>query len=343
MRRQLAGYVLAAVLAPLLTLVLASLRGQLNLISDVLVYLVAVVVVALVGGFVPAVLLAVVGSLLLNYYFIPPIHTWTIAEANNALALGVFVVVALLVSSVVDTAARRTRQAARASAESELLTTTAGSVLRGQRAVEAVLDRVREAFGMESVTLLEREGGKEGKPGPVAGWRAVAHSGTPALTTPDDANVDGAGRQDPVPGAARPHAHRRRPPRHRGVRRLRSGGAGPAAADGRGRGRPADRRGGPDAHRAAHRGEPRPAHPAGLGKGGGDQPALPRRPVDGRADRGELLATADESLDKLTRLVGNLLDMSRLQAGALSVFAAPTGLDEVVAARSTSSARPART
>jgi two-component system sensor histidine kinase KdpD len=49
------------------------------------------------------------------------------------------------------------------------------------------------------------------------------------------------------------------------------------------------------------------------------------------ADRAELLATADESLDKLTRLVGNLLDMSRLQAGALSVFCRPAGLEEVVA------------
>src|SRR6516165_1170800 len=165
LRRQLAGYLLAALLAPLLTLVLTSVRGHINLISDVLIYLVAVVVVALVGGFVPAVLLAIVGSLLLNYYFTPPIHQWTIAEANNALALGVFVVVALLVSSVVDIAARRTRQAARANAESELLTTTAGSVLRGQQGLSALLDRIREAFGMESATLLEREGGgKEGAP-----------------------------------------------------------------------------------------------------------------------------------------------------------------------------------
>src|SRR5262249_32301086 len=46
------------------------------------------------------------------------------------------------------------------------------------------------------------------------------------------------------------------------------------------------------------------------------------------ADREELLATADESLDKLTRLVGNLLEMSRLQAGALSGFSRPTALDE---------------
>jgi two-component system sensor histidine kinase KdpD len=49
------------------------------------------------------------------------------------------------------------------------------------------------------------------------------------------------------------------------------------------------------------------------------------------ADTEELLATADESLDRLTRLVGNLLDMSRLQAGALSLFPRPAGLDEIVA------------
>ena len=59
----------------------------------------------------------------------------------------VFVVVAALVSSVVDLAARRTRQAARATAEAETLGTLAGSVLRGETAVPALLDRVREAFG----------------------------------------------------------------------------------------------------------------------------------------------------------------------------------------------------
>ena len=93
-RRKVAGYVLAAALLAGADRVLASLRGGLNLTSDVLMFLIAVIVVALVGGFAPAVLAAIVGSLLLNYYFTPPIHQWTIAEANNALALGVFVVVA---------------------------------------------------------------------------------------------------------------------------------------------------------------------------------------------------------------------------------------------------------
>src|SRR6201996_2958548 len=124
-RRQVAGYILAAVLAPLVTVALTSFRSGLNLTSEVLIYLVAVIAVALTGGFVPALLEAIAASLLLNYYFTPPIHQWTIAEANNALALGVFVAVGLAVSWVVDLAGRRTNQAARASAESELLVTTA--------------------------------------------------------------------------------------------------------------------------------------------------------------------------------------------------------------------------
>ncbi len=48
-------------------------------------------------------------------------------------------------------------------------------------------------------------------------------------------------------------------------------------------------------------------------------------------DRDELLATADESLETLAHLVANLLDMSRLEAGVLSVFPRPVGLDEIVA------------
>ncbi len=56
---------------------------------------------------------------------------------------------------MVDITARRTKQASRANAESELLVTAAGNILRGQGALEAILERMREAFGMKSVTLLE--------------------------------------------------------------------------------------------------------------------------------------------------------------------------------------------
>jgi two-component system sensor histidine kinase KdpD len=341
-RRQLAGYLLAAALCPLLTVALAGLRGQLNLISDVLAFLVAVIVVSLVGGFVPAILFAIAGSLLLNYYFTPPIHTWTIAQTNNALALGVFVVVALLVSSVVDRAARRTRQAARASAESELLVTTAGNVLRGQRALEAVLDRVREAFGMESVTLLEcGQAQSTSARNPAAGWQMVAHSGEPPVTRPADADVE-------VPVAETLSLALRGPALPASDRRVLGAFAAYAAVA------LEQQRLAAEAEAARPIAEADRMRTALLAAVSHDL----RTPLSSakaavtslrsadvqwdQEDRDELLATADESLDRLAHLVDNLLDMSRLQAGALSVFPRPAGLEEIVARALDDIGAPAR-
>ena len=324
-RRQIAGYALAAALAPLVTVVLANMRSSLNLTSEVLVYLVAVIAVAVTGGFVPALLEAIVASLLLNYYFTPPIHQWTIAEANNALALGVFVAVGLVVSWVVDIAARRTKQAARANAESELLVTTAGSILRGQGSLDALLDQTREAFGMRSASLLECQGR-----GPTADWAVVACSGEDPVRRPDDADVDLpitdtlslalSGRPLPVGdrrvlGAFAAYA---------GValdqQRLaaEAEAAKPIAAA--------------DKMRTALLAAV--SHDLRTPLASAKAAVTSLRSPDVRwdaADTEELLATADESLDRLTHLVENLLDMSRLQAGALSLFPRPAGLDEIVA------------
>ena len=336
LRRRLAGYVLGAVLAPLLTLALTSARGNLNLTTDVLAFLVAVIAVALVGGFVPAVLVAIAGSLLLNYYFTPPIHKFTISETNNVLALVVFIAVGLVVSTVVDTAARRTRQAARASAESQLLVTTAGSILRGQQALAAVLDRVREAFGMESVTLLECHAGQgNAQRGPTAEWQAVAHSGEPppgkpALRRPEDADVEVPvtetltlalrGRTLPaddrrVLGAFAAYAAV-------ALEQQRLVAAAEAA-------RPIA-----EADRMRTALLAAVSHDLRTPLASAKAAVTSLRSADiqwGAEDRNELLATADESLDRLAHLVDNLLDMSRLQAGALAVFPRPAGLDDIVA------------
>ena len=338
LRRKVAGYVLAAVLSSALTVFLASLRSGLNLTSDVLMFLVAVILVALVGGFAPAVLAAIVGSLLLNYYFTPPIHQWTISQANNALALGVFVGVALLVSRVVDIAARRTTQAARANAESELLTTTAGSVLRGQQGLSALLDRVREAFSMDSVTLLEctspdgqqpadvPAGRVRGAPG---GWHVVASRGEPAVARPDEADVE-------VPVADSLSLALKGRPLPAADRRVLGAFASYAAVA-------------LDQQRLAA--EAQAAKPIAaadrmrtallaavshdlrtpLASAKAAVTSLRSPEVNWAAeDHDELLATADESLDRLSHLVDNLLDMSRLQAGALSLFPRPADLEEIV-------------
>jgi two-component system sensor histidine kinase KdpD len=186
--RRLAGYGLAAAAAPFLTLVLASLRGQLDPTTDVLAFLLAVIAVARSGSLIPAVLEAVGGSLLIIFYFAPQRHPVTIAGANNAAVLGVFVAVALAVGLLARDVARRTRQAARA-AECDLLATAAASILRGPEALAAVLDRAREVSGMDSVTLLERGPSAGNATGRAVGWTPVAISGGPPITRPNDAAV----------------------------------------------------------------------------------------------------------------------------------------------------------
>ena len=115
-RRQLAGLMVAITGVPLVTLLLANVRGFLDLPADMLVYLLLVVVVATVGGVIPAVLCAVTGSLALNWFFTPPLYTFTIAKGENAFALIVFIVVAVVISALVSTAARRRSDAGRATA-----------------------------------------------------------------------------------------------------------------------------------------------------------------------------------------------------------------------------------
>jgi two-component system sensor histidine kinase KdpD len=320
-RRRLQGLLLALVVPLLLTVLLDAGRGALNLVSDVLLLLLAVVVVALVGGFVPAMVAAVAGSLLLNYYFTPPVHTLRIAERNSALALAVFVAVAALVSTAVDLAARRTRQAARATAEAETLGTLAGSVLRGESALPALLERVRETFALTSVTLLERAADSS--------WSAVAAAGADPCERPRDADTE-------VPaGDSMVLALRGRTLLAEDQRLVAAFAAQAAVVVERQRLAEAAAAAGPlaEANQARTALLSAVSHDlrTPLASAKAAVTSLRSQDVDWTAeDRAELLLTAEESLDRLTRLVDNLLDISRLNAGALSVVSRPVALDEVV-------------
>jgi len=262
----------------------------------------------------------------------PPLHTLAIRGTNNALALGVFIVVAALVSSAVDLAARRTRQAARATAEAEMLGTLAGSVLRGETVLPALLERVREAFGLSSVTLLERTlqsaPGRGASRGPADEWTVLASAGADPCVSPQDADTQiPAG--DALMLGLRGRSLRAEDQRVVGafaaqaaviLERHRLSEAAAAAvpiAEG-------------DRMRTALLAAVGHDLRTPLASAKAAVTSLRSSDIEWSAqDHAELLLTADESLDRLARLVDNLLDMSRLQAGALSVVRRPVALDEV--------------
>jgi two-component system sensor histidine kinase KdpD len=331
-RRRAAGFALAALGLPGLTLLLAWLRGYLSLPSDIMLYLAWVVVVALVGGLYPALCAAVIGSLLLNYYFTPPIHLFTISERENVLALLVFLAVAVAVSATVDRAARRTREAARARAEAETLSTLAGSVLRGSRALPALLDQLREAFGFTGVSLLER---RDVPPGPEqrhdpSAWRLVVAVGDRPCLAPAQGDVD-IPVDDDLTLVLRGH------PLAAQDRRVVEAFAAQAAVALR-QERLAEQAAAvkplAEADRLRTALLSAVSHDLRTPLASAKAAVTSLRSHDvvfAEHDRDELLATADESLDRLVRLVENLLDMSRLQAGALGMSPQPMSVAEAVA------------
>ena len=115
-RRQLAGALTGLVVLPLLTEVFLQLRNGLDLPVQMLLYLLAVVVVALVGGLLPALAAAAAADVLLDHYFIRPLHGFAILRLKDVLTLVAFLLVAGAVSSVVGLAARRAREAERLAA-----------------------------------------------------------------------------------------------------------------------------------------------------------------------------------------------------------------------------------
>lgn len=207
-RRRLSGYALTLVGATCLVVVLVPVRDRLGLASDALLFMLLVVGVALLGGLGPALLASAMSAALLNFFFTEPFHTFRVHEDTDVVAVLVFAAISVMVSWVVDLAARR------ASAVREAAELEAGNKLRTALLV---------AVGHDLRT-------------PLATAKAV---------------VSGLRSQDVVL----------------------------------------------------------------------DEP-----------DRDELLATADEALDTLSALVDNLLDLSRLQAGAMPVRTRPIPLEDVVAA-----------
>ncbi|MCU1602376.1 MAG: hypothetical protein JWO22_3085 [Frankiales bacterium] len=305
-RREAAAAALGLLGIPALTAVLTGTDQ--GYATPVLLMLLLVVVVALLGGLRPAVPAAVMGGLALNYWFTPPLHRLSISSGSDVVVLLVYLAVAVAVSVVVDLAARRTAEAARAHAEAAALSSVAGTTLAEQETLPSVLERVRVVFGASQVELVETVRGTEV---PVA---------TVGTARPEDGTAV-------VPAGPDARLVVRGPELFAADRRVLQAFAEAASTALTGR-------------RMAEVDRLRTALLAAVGHDlrtplAGVKAAVSSLRSDDvaftREESDELLETIEESADRLQSLVSNLLDASRLQAGALSVTPVPAALDEVVA------------
>lgn len=313
---------LFAVLAPaLLSVVLAALPAV-GLPLIMLVFLMATVLVALVGGMVPALVAAVVSSLLINWFFTPPLRTFTIARPENVVAILVFLAVAAAVATVVHRSARRAAAALEAQRESTALAELTYTLLGTTDQMALLLNRAADMFGAEATAVVRRS--TRDRPEELletSTYFEVVPEREPstreAADTEHDLVLYGpllAAEDQRLLAAFAAHAgailHRRELQRT-------AGAADTLARDNRAR----------TALLSAVSHDlrtPLAAVKAAIGSLRSTEVTF------GADDRAELESVIEEAADRLSYLVDNLLDMSRLQAGALVAHARDVDLGEVV-------------
>ena len=317
-RRRWMGLVLAVVGVPALTAVCLAADGSLPLV--LLAFLLLVIAVALVGGLWAAVVAAVLGGLAENWFFVEPTGQLTVQQIDDVAALLGGLIVAVAVATVVDRSARRGTAAARSRAETAMLASLSRAVLAGDRALPSLLEQIREAFGLRAVTMVERTGDEA---------HVVGTCGQPG----DDSSGEGPDEVAVTDTLALRLSGRSLPASERRVLVAFAEQAAVALQQGRLAAQAAE------AERLAAGNSMRTAllaavsHDLRTPLAGIKAAASALRSDDlelGDADRAELVATIDESADRLADLVENLLDMSRLQAGAVRPTLTSSDLPAVV-------------
>jgi two-component system sensor histidine kinase KdpD len=324
-RRRAGAVVIGLIGFPLLTVILTSARSHTGLATALSSYLLLVVVVAAAGGVWPGILAACAGFLFSNYYFAPPVHTFTIADARDVLALLMFLVTAGVVSVLVDVAARRTASAVQARSDARMLARVAGRLVSPEgNPLPSLLDELVAAFHQESAAILRSAAGT----GP-SDWTTVASSGASPPATPDIGSLvipltgmdmlvlqgPGLTAEDRDILAAfaaqlatalesdRLHAEAAEADSLARANQLRSALLAAVSHDLR---------------------TPLASIKAASSSLLSDQLEF------GPDETGILLHTIDDEADRLSALVENLLDMSRLETGAMEVLRRPTDVEELI-------------
>ncbi|UWP79588.1 universal stress protein [Dactylosporangium fulvum] len=175
--------VLAALLLSALTVCMAQLHRVAGTAAGPALYLVVVLVVALIGGLYPAVAAALAAGLLAGR-FLPQFAAGS-AGLTDVVVLSAFVITGALVGLAVETTAERVRLTTYESAQASILSTLAADALRGHDSPPALLEQLRQAFGLRGVSLLERRLDSD----TVTRWCVTASAGSHPPERPEDADI----------------------------------------------------------------------------------------------------------------------------------------------------------
>ena len=320
--------VAVSVLAPAAALAVGLIVQPERELGAVSLFLLAVVAAAVVGGIWAGIGSSVLGFLALNWFFTEPLHTLRVDDRDDVVAIATFLVVALVVGSVVAHAVDERARATRREREARLLNLFATKALSGQPLEQvlgdlatALIDALRLASCVIEAQVADRV---------LEIRRASPRQTAGATTTLEIASGRGsygslsAGRSSDGEGLSAED-----------VRTLEAAARQIAVILERGtldeRVRAARIEAEESQARAALFASVTHDLRTPLASIKASVTTLLQEELELQPDqRLELLRTVLEETDRLNRLIGNILELARVRAGALVPSKVPTALDEVV-------------
>jgi two-component system, OmpR family, sensor histidine kinase KdpD len=316
-----------ALVPPALVTAVATLPFRTSTAMAALGFVLAVTVAALGGGSVAGLVASVLSFLALNFFFTPPVGTFSVGKTEDLVALMVFLIVSAVVGTLVSRAQAQRHRAERREREARLLQHLGTRLLSG-----ATPESVFESFGR---ALVDLTGLVRYEVVTLPEGRVMAEVGQPpsASGTPEEVPLVVGGS---AVGAIRTYTGAEEPPLGDEERHLiRTFAAQMVLAMESTRLATVAKAAQADAERSRLQAAllqsvthdfrtPLASIIASVTS------LLAEDATLGPEDRRTLLETIRHEAERLDRLVGNLLDLSRLRAGALTPSKRPTAIDEVV-------------
>lgn len=156
-RRRIAAWAVALVGPPLLTASFVPFRDDEGLPGVLPAFMLIVVASALLGGSAPALVAAILGFTVANLALTQPYGTLHITELPSVVALLAFLAVALVVAVVVGRLAHRTAEVRRSRAQAQALASSAASLAASDDAVPMLLDKLRSTLHLDAVAVVDGE------------------------------------------------------------------------------------------------------------------------------------------------------------------------------------------
>jgi K+-sensing histidine kinase KdpD len=304
--RLVLGWLLAIAGNAALTAALLPLERGPAPTYEAMLYLALAVLTALAGGLLPALVCSLVAMLAIDYWLVEPLHSLDVASGGDVLLLVAFAAVSVGVSFVVDSAARQRERATEARTEADALAGLNRQLLAGTYDIDGLLGLVRTRFGARSVELLPDDSF-------VAFGDTVADAGAHTILVLREVSLEPRERRLLDAFATHLGVVRDREQLSQQTAAARALGPGDTSTT---------------FVEAVSRDLRAPL--AGLRAAAGTLRRHGERLSP--ADRAELLEEVDTSTARLSGMVADLLDLSRLQAGSVTPVLAPTPLDPVVEA-----------